>query len=137
MDIHIAAAILLALRVVSTSIYIYIIAAITYPNLTAENDPQVKPVRWSLFAMSLILLAGNIIPVLVDAGTLFAEVQRSSNQLSFAGTIYTFNNAIMSIVAAVAFLVLFIVSGQVNVRLKAQNKNLQADNDKMHRQHDS
>ena len=137
MDIHTTAGLLLLLRLVSSAIFLYIIFKITYPNLKAENDPQVKSVRLVLFLFSIALLVHNIIPIIVDAGTLLTVVERSSSVINTAGIIYTFNNAISSVVFALAWLFLFIVSGQVTVRLQAANKRnttLQGQNDEYHRQ---
>jgi hypothetical protein len=136
MDLLQTAWVLLILRILSVSIILYIIFKITYPNLKAENDPQVKPVRWVLFFISVALLVGNIIPVIVDVGSIAGSFERSTKVLSTAGAIYTLNNAISHLVYSVGFLFLFIVSGQVNVKLKRENKILQDDNDELHRQVD-
>lgn len=133
MDLLQAAATLLALRVVSVAIIFWIIIKITFPNLAAENDPEVKPVRWVLFFISIALLIGNVIPVIVDVASLVGALDRPRS-LSPAGTVYTFNNAISHLIYSIGFLFLFIVSGQANVKLKAANKQLQEDNDELHRE---
>ena len=134
MELAQAAAILLGLRLVSTAVYLYIIFKITYPNLSAKNDPPVRPVRWVLFALSIILLGSNMIPILVDAGTIWGDIVRSTSHINLVSATYTFNNAVFSVVASLAFLFLFVVSGQANIRLKARNKTLQDENDELHRE---
>lgn len=136
MDLLQTAWILLALRIVSVAIILYIILKITLPNLKAENDPHVKPVRWVLFFISIALLAGNTTPVIVDVGSIIGVIERSTKVLSTAGAIYMLNNAISHLVYSIGFLFLFVKSGQANTKLKARNKVLQDDNDELHRQND-
>lgn len=136
MDLLQTAWILLTLRIVSVAIILYIIFAITYPNLRAKNDQHVKPVRWVLFFISIALLAGNLVPIIVDIGSTVGSFERSTKVLSTAGAVYTLNNAISHLVYSIGFLFLFIVSGQVNIKLKAANKELQKDNDELHRKID-
>ena len=133
MDLLQTAWILLALRLLSVAIILYIIFKITLPNLTAENDKHVKPVRWVLFFISIALLAGNLIPVIVDVGSIIGVFERSTSVLSAAGAVYSLNNAISHLVYSIGFLFLFIISGQVNTKLKIENKELQDDNDELHR----
>ena len=134
MDLLQAAAILLGLRAISVAIIFYIIITITLPNLKAENDPHVKPVRWVLFLISIALLIGSMIPIIIDIGSIFAGLERSTSTLSAAGAVYSFNNAISHVMYSLGFLFLFIKSGQVNVDLKAENKTLKEDNDELHRE---
>ena len=134
MDLLQAATILLGLRVISAAIIFYIISTITFPNLKAGNDPHVKPVRWVLFLISIALLIGNMIPIIIDIGSIFAGLERSTSTLSAAGAVYSFNNAISHVIYSLGFLFLFIKSGQANVELKAENKTLKEDNDELHRE---
>ena len=127
MDLLQTAWILLALRLLSVAIILYIIFKITLPNLTAKNDKHVKPVRWVLFFISIALLAGNLIPVIVDIGSIIGAFARSTNVLSTAGAVYSLNNAMSHLVYSIGFLFLFIISGQVNTKLNNENKELQDD----------
>lgn len=129
MSIITVAWILLTFRIISLSIILYIIFNITYPNLRAENDLNVLPVRWVLFAISLLLLLGNIIPVVVDIATLLGGVTDRASELGFVLSTYTLNNAISDAIQSAGFLLLFIVSEKANVRLQARNKMLQDDKD--------
>ena len=136
MDLLQTAWILLTLRIISVAIILYIIFKITFPNLKAKNDQHVKPVRWVLFFISIALLAGNLVPVVVNVGSIVGSFERSAKVLSTAGAVYTLNNAVSHLIYSIGFLFLFIISGQVNIKLKDDNKELQENNDELHRKID-
>lgn len=131
MDIQQAALILLVLRIVSDG-FILRVMFIQFSLLRADNDPHVKRLRYVLFFFSIAVFLGNMIPIIVDIATYFADIQRSAKILNPIGTVYSFSNAITSVVSAVFFWLIYKVTGEATVKLEAERDKLQTANDDYH-----
>lgn len=131
MDIQLAATILLIERLIAVTITIFALR-IAYRNLRALNDPEVRIVRVVLHGFAIALLVHNLIPIAIDAITIFGDIERSTQKLNPIGGLYAFNNATSAIIFAVGFLLIFVAAGVVNRRMQERNKVLQTENDELH-----
>lgn len=136
MDIQHAALLLLLLRIISDGFMLRVLA-IQYPLLRAGNDPQVKTLRYVLLFFAIGVFLGNMIPIIVDIATIFADVERSSRTLNTVGLFYSFSNAITSVVSAVFFWLIYKVTGEETIKLEAERDALQGDNDALHAAEDA
>jgi uncharacterized BrkB/YihY/UPF0761 family membrane protein len=59
----------------------------------------VKRYRYTLFILSLVIFAGNIVPIIIDALTLFIEVGRPDT-VKLVSLLYAYSNAITAVVSA-------------------------------------
>jgi cell division protein FtsB len=133
MDIQALATYLLALRIVSSVALIWvIIRQIRY--LRENNPPEEQRIRLALFGVTLILLGGNIIPILIDLYTIFGMVERTSNVVNTIGVIYTFNNAGFAAIAGLSWAFFYWVADREKVYLRKENQQLHQEVEDLHQE---
>lgn len=97
MDIQVAAIYLLALRLLSSG-FIISVLYIQVPLLHIKDEEST--LRKLLFALAVSLLCMNLIPVIIDVGTIFGDLERSAKALAQFSLYYSFSNAIFSVISA-------------------------------------
>lgn len=130
MDIKDAALYLLILRIISTVALLWVIARqVKY--LRENNPPEEQKIRLALTGVTLILLGGNLIPIIIDLYTIFGQVERTSNVINTIGVVYTFNNAGFAAVAGLAWAFFYWAADRKKVYLKRENTKLYEKVDEM------
>lgn len=80
------------------------------PNLSRMQRKNVYTIRRILFALSVIILIGNLAPIVIDVITLFAETDRPAN-LRPISIIYAFSNSFTAMFSAAMIWTLYRVAG--------------------------
>lgn len=101
-----------------------------------NTPPEEQRVRKSLFTIVLALFLANIIPVILDAAALFANLRRGSNQLNAAGVLYTYSNAAFAAIVGVGWAILYVIAEKERVHLKHENDKLHHEVDDLQFQSD-
>ena len=99
MSIETAALLLAIIRLGSVAF----IASVLYtqiPLLKAPNDFSTKVTQYILLSLAMVILFGNVVPIIVDVGTVLGDVERSSEVLNATGIGYAFSNALTSLFSA-------------------------------------
>ena len=99
MDIQTAAVFLTLIRLGSMA-FITRVLFVQVPLLQADNDYATKVTQYILLALAVVIFFGNLIPVVVDLGTVFGDVDRSTKALNTIGVGYAFSNALTSLFSA-------------------------------------
>jgi hypothetical protein len=135
MDVKQAAIGLLILRIISCIALGWVIyKQVKYVRI--NQPPEEQRIRYGLLSLTLILMAGNIIPILVDVLTIVSALARSTNRINAVGIAYTFNNASFAAVAGIAWVMFYILAEKLQVHLKQENKELHDENDQLHKDAD-
>lgn len=131
MEIQTAATYLLMLRIVSSVALLWVIVRqLRY--LRANNPPEEQKIRVALFAVTLILLGGNMIPIFIDLYTIYGSIERSTNTINSLGIAYTFNNAGFAAIAGLSWAFFYWVADKEKVYLKKENKDLHQEVEDLH-----
>jgi hypothetical protein len=131
MDVKQAAIGLLILRIISSVALGWVIyKQVKYVRI--NQPPEEQRIRYGLLSLTVILMAGNIIPILVDVLTIVSDLGRSTNRINAVGIAYTFNNASFAAVAGIAWGLFYILAEKLQVHLKQENKELHNENDQLH-----
>lgn len=131
MEIKDAALYLLILRIISSVALLWVITRqIKY--LRENNPPEEQKIRLALTGITLVLLGGNIIPIIVDLYTLLGDVVRSSNRINGIGIAYTFSNATFAALVGLGWAFFYWVADREKVVLKRENRRLEAEVDELH-----
>lgn len=109
MNIMILAMVLLALRFITVMFMIRVLS-IQFPLLSAENDPQIKPLRYLLFIFATIITIGNIVPVTLDI-FIFMNQEIISEALGEILPAYFMNNAVVFALSAACFWLIYKFTG--------------------------
>lgn len=98
MSIRLLAFILLLARLGSMT-FIVLVLLKQWRLLQTPIEPYIQRFRKVLFALSVAILLGNLVPIFIDTLTLFVETQRpaSVKGISIA---YAFSNAITSFISS-------------------------------------
>lgn len=96
--IEIIALILLLMRI-GSGVFILIVMKKQWELLKVPIEPHLMRFRMVLFALSLAIFIGNIIPVIIDAATLFFDTTRPPF-LSVTSVSYAMSNAITALLSA-------------------------------------
>lgn len=131
MEIQTAATYLLMLRIVSSVALLWVIVR-QLKYLRENNPPEEQKIRLALFGVTLILLGGNVIPILIDLYTIYGSVERSTNTINGIGIAYTFNNAGFAAIAGLAWAFFYWVADREKVYLKRENKELHQEVEDLH-----
>jgi len=99
MDI-VTAAIFLALIRIGSVAFITSVLITQIPLLKAHNDFSTRVTQYILLSLALVILLGNLVPIVVDLGTVFGDIRRSSAVLNTVGIGYAFSNAFTSLFSA-------------------------------------
>lgn len=117
MSIQAAALILLAMRSIST-IFLVITLFYQLPLMRAKDTRLLHYLRIILMAITLTLLVGNVVPIIVDALTVFSHLERSTSELVTLSVAYTFSNATVSVASAMGIWAVYYVISKDNERYK-------------------
>lgn len=80
------------------------------PNLSKMQRRNVYWLRRVLFALSLTIFLGNLIPITIDAVTLFVETSRP-DELAALSISYAISNAFTDMLSAVMIWLLYRIAG--------------------------
>lgn len=80
------------------------------PNLTKYQRRNVYRIRRILFALSVIIFLGNLIPIAIDALTLFVETGRPAI-LRPVSVMYAFSNSLTAMFSAIMIWTLYKIAG--------------------------
>jgi hypothetical protein len=80
------------------------------PNLTTMERKHVYQIRRILFALSCIILLGNLVPIVIDVLTLFINTERPAN-LRPISIMYAFSNSFTAAFSAIMIWTLYRVAG--------------------------
>lgn len=78
--------------------------------LKATNDPELRPLRKTLFLCGLVLAAGNVVPIVIDVAGLF---EMGSFGLLLA---YVFSNNFTALLAAYMMWTVYKISDTTRVK---------------------
>lgn len=110
LDIQTLAAILLAGRLVSVT-FIVLVLIKQWRLLKLYVEPEIRGYRKLFFVLSLIILAGNCIPIIIDTLTLFVETNRNPNVRSLS-IFYALSNSATAAVSAFTIWLIYRTSGR-------------------------
>lgn len=101
------------------------------------DSETVRHFRRMFFFLSLAIVAGNVIPVIIDTLTLFVETGRPA-QLKPISVAYAFSNMTTAVVSAFLIWMMYRIASRSNLetikehgRLEDVNKSLTKDNKKL------
>jgi hypothetical protein len=80
------------------------------PNLTKMQRRNVYRIRRILFCLSVIILLGNLVPILIDAVTLFYNPGRPANVKAIS-VAYAYSNALTAMFSAIMIWTLYRIAG--------------------------
>lgn len=80
------------------------------PNLTKMERKNVYRIRKLLFALSVVIFLGNMIPVAIDVLTLFTETDRPRS-IATISIMYAFSNSFTAAFSAIMIWTLYCVAG--------------------------
>lgn len=106
MDIKLLASILITGHIIS-AIFTSIVINRQRNLFRIKVDPDIQKVRRVLFGMSITVFIGNLIPILVDAGTLVGSITRSSHHVNAVGILYSVSNVVTAVVSAILIWTLY------------------------------
>lgn len=112
MSIMTLALILLALRFIAVAFMLRVLS-IQFPLLSAENNPEVKPLRYLLFIFAVIITVGNVVPIIVDLYA-FLSPDARGGEVSSLIIAYFLNNAFVAALSAACFWLIYKVTGLNN-----------------------
>lgn len=131
MEIKDAALYLLILRIISSVALLWVITRqIKY--LRENNPPEEQKIRVALTAVTVVLLGGNLIPIIVDLYTIFSQVQRSTTRINGIGIAYTFSNATFAALVGLGWAFFYWVADREKVYLKRENTKLYKEVSDLH-----
>lgn len=81
------------------------------PYLTRLQIRNVYLIRRVLFILSLVILAGNLVPIVIDAITLFNNDLGRPTNLRAISIAYAFSNALTAMVSAIMIWTLYKLAG--------------------------
>lgn len=112
MSVITLALILLTLRFIAVAFMLRVLS-IQFPLLTAQNHPEVKPLRYLLFIFAVIITVGNVVPITVDLHALLSP-DTSNGNISTLTLAYLLNNAFVAGLSAACFWLIYKVTGLNN-----------------------
>lgn len=113
MDIHTYAAILLVIRIISMTL----MGAVIYRQLQLFKlyiDKEIRYYRIVLFVLAIAILAGNVIPAVIDLLTLTGELVRSTKIVNGVSLVYTGAWATTSLLSSILIFWLYRMSHTVD-----------------------
>ena len=111
-EIEIIATILLVFRIIS-ALFISTVIYWQFQLFKKYVPEEIKTFRVILFFLSIVILLGNVIPIIVDYATLVTEVPRASS-LSWLSITYAVSNALTSLVSSLTIWLLYKISRDSN-----------------------
>jgi len=116
LSIQIIASILLVFRLVSSFFIILVIrrqiGLLKLPLDPDFNTPSVRTLRKVLLALSVVVLLGNLIPVFIDAYTLFIDNPGRTPFLKTVSVSYSLSNATTALCSAILIWLLYWIAGR-------------------------
>lgn len=106
MSIQELAALLLIGRLVSTG-FILAVIRLQWRLLKLPIRKSLRGMRRVLFAISLVVLLGNIIPITIDILTIFADIPRTSGNPKPIGIGYAISSNLSSLLQAIFIWLLY------------------------------
>lgn len=70
-------------------------------------------IRWLLFMLALVVTLGNIVPVVVDTGTVLGVITRSTNNINPVGLFYSVSNTGTALLSALLIWLLYRMAGNI------------------------
>lgn len=132
MDIKTAAILLLAFRALSSLALLWVVKRqVKY--LKENNPPEEQKIRAALTAITLLILGGNIIPIVVDLYTIVGEVDRTARLNTVVGA-YAFSNAVFAALVGAGWAFFYWVADREKVVLKRENRRLHQEVDDLHQE---
>jgi len=131
MEIKDAALYLLILKTISSVALLWVLAK-QARYLRENNPPEEQKIRLALAGVTVILISGNIIPILIDLLTLFGSIKYSAHVLNTTGIIYTFSYGVFAVVVGLAWAFFYWLADREKVYLKEEVKELHQEVDDLH-----
>jgi hypothetical protein len=72
-----------------------------------SKDKNVRIVRYILFALSLIILFNQFVPIVIDILTITSDLKRSTTQVNSIGILYALSNSMGAIFSAFTIWLLY------------------------------
>lgn len=123
---------LLLLRIVAV-IFMTLVLRRQYKLFKEPVEPEAVHVRLVLFIFAVVIMVGQIVPIMIDLATILADVKRTTpNAL---GVAYGYSNATTAAISSILFWLIYRFIAQQNVRLakkEKQNVELKKENDRLH-----
>jgi len=94
MDIKTLAVVLLTAHLVSI-VFIALVLVLQAKLFKKKVQPSLIGFRRLLFVLALVVFTGNLVPIGVDALTIFSLVERSSSTINPIGVAYSVSNAVV------------------------------------------
>lgn len=133
MDIKDAATYLLILRIISTVALGWVLwKQIRY--LRINQPPEEQIIRFALTMVTLILMAANVVPIVLDVLTIFKDLPRSTNTLNNVGIAYTFSNAGFAAAAGLGWAFFYWLAERERVHLRKDITELNKEVDTLHQE---
>lgn len=130
MEIKDAALYLLILRLISSIALIWVIVR-QMKYLRENNPPEEQKIRVALTAVTVVLLGGNLIPIIVDIMTILGDVDRTQKLNVVVGA-YAFSNATFAALVGLGWAFFYWVADREKVYLRRENRNLHQEVDELH-----
>jgi hypothetical protein len=113
-DLTLLAALLLTLRLVSVG---FLLRVLWWQwHFVRKNDSWLRDTRLTLFVMTIVLLVGNIVPIVIDTAALTGGYDRA--QPPALGLLYAFSNAATSVAASAG---LWFMYRQIDIERKRRH----------------
>lgn len=113
MDIHTYATILLAIRIVSMSLMALVIKR-QLELFKLFIDKEIRLYRRILFALAVLIFAGNLIPALIDLLTITGDLVRYARTVNGVSLVYTMAWAGTSLLSSILIFWLYRMSHTVD-----------------------
>lgn len=109
MNIKVIAAILLVERLLAVTLMLFVVRK-QLSLFKRRADQEIHRFRKLLFALALVITASNFIPIVIDALTLFANLEYRDNPQPI-GILYAISNATTAVISAAALLAIYRLAG--------------------------
>lgn len=99
LDIHVYAAILLSIRVVSMSLILFVLKK-QWELFRLPIEKKAIGFRKTLFLSALVIFLGNIIPAIIDILTIHGSIVGRPSEVNTISVIYSFDNALVALLSS-------------------------------------
>lgn len=100
MSVKLLASILLIGRLVSV-VFISLVIRRQWTLFKSKIAPHLVSFRRNLFILSIVILLGQVVPIIIDTLAIYADVSKSSASPSPIGVAYAVSNCLTSILSAI------------------------------------
>ena len=112
MNIRTLSAVLLVGQILSVG-FIFRVLQLQYGLFKTRIQSDLLLVRRTLFFLALVILLGNVIPLMLDIFTVFDNLRRGVSTVNLAGIFYTISNTLTLTVSAILIWQLYRMAAKV------------------------